>query len=467
MLIIKTPNINNPLIDFLLVNIFEGFLGVDYTKFYQNDFMSLEILFNNKKLIFDSSLIYSDRFDKFQDYKFFNKNINIVTHDILIDENLYDFIETQRSYLGGNNIIFGKNKIQTDMDLFGFIFFMLSRLEETKNTELDNHSRFMAKSSTAYKLGFLNRPIVDEYVELLWSMMKYLWPEIKKKEATTEIIVGCDVDTPFDCSSKSVSNLIRPLAGDLIKRRNLNQALTRVRRYFSFHRELEINKNLDPFYTFDYYMDVVEKAGLKATFFFIPDSKQPMNGCYDLEDKKILLLIKKITSRGHSIGLHGSYQSYSDRDILLNGKEKLYSVLNSIGISEPLIMNRQHYLRWDVKTTPDLLEEAGVDIDYSGGYADHAGFRYGTSKQFNLWSWKQKRMLNVVEQPLVIMECSIFDYQNLTYCDDTMNYLINLKKASMGYGGNFQLLWHNSYFMKPYDKNFFEMLILSKPKQII
>jgi peptidoglycan/xylan/chitin deacetylase (PgdA/CDA1 family) len=445
--------------------VFGSLLGIDFqckkNKRVNND---LEVIFpkSEKKLILKNNFSHEIFQCNPKDISFHINNYSFNLDFLRPPKILKDF-EGLPIFFGGKEIIEDSEGIIIDIDILGSIFFMLSRIEELDITKVDEHQRFSAKESIAYKLGFLDRPIVDEYVELLWSMMKYLWPELKRKEATTEIIVGCDVDTPFDCSSVSISKLIRPLVGDLIKRRNLNQALTRVRRYFSFHRELEINKNLDPFYTFDYYMDVVEKAGLKATFFFIPDSKQPMNGCYDLEDKKILLLIKKITSRGHSIGLHGSYQSYSDRDILLNGKEKLYSVLNSIGISEPLIKNRQHYLRWDVKTTPDLLEEAGVDIDYSGGYADHAGFRYGTSKEFNLWSWEQNRMLNVIEQPLVIMECSIFDYQELPYNDVTMNYLKSLKQASMNYGGNFHMLWHNSYFMRPNDKEFFEVM-LSNPE---
>jgi peptidoglycan/xylan/chitin deacetylase (PgdA/CDA1 family) len=465
MLVIEVPNENTNIFEFVFSNVFNGFLGIDYKLKKSLNLKSVLIRNLNDSngiILLSSVLLLEEKYLMIDNYKFHNYplKINLVNS---LNRDLPETILAFKTVIGDNYFELTKDGIKTNIDIFALVFFMLSRVEELDDSKLDNHGRFPATASVGYKLSFLDRPIVDEYIELLWSMMKYLWPELKRKETNTKIIVGCDVDAPFDCSSVSISKLIRPLVGDLIKRRNLNQALTRVRRYFSFHRELEINKNLDPFYTFDYYMDVVEKAGLKATFFFIPDSKQPMNGCYDLEDKKILLLIKKLTSRGHSIGLHGSYQSYSDRDILLNGKEKLYSVLNSIGISEPLIKNRQHYLRWDVKTTPDLLEEAGVDIDYSLGYADHTGFRYGTSKQFNLWSWEQNRMLNVIEQPLVIMECSIFDYQELPYNDVTMNYLKSLKQASMNYGGNFHMLWHNSYFMRPNDKEFFEV-ILSNPE---
>jgi hypothetical protein len=457
-----TKDLGRNYIKYITHVIFVSFLGIEIEVIIDQDIHNNILIStseNGKKLVLENPFSHKI----YENYRI-NNALSIDDYcfnliNLSPPQFLKDF-EGLPLFMGGLKITEEVYGIKTDVDIFGIVFFMLSRMEELDNTKLDEHQRFSAKESIAYKLGFLDRPIVDEYVELLWSMMKYLWPELKRKETVPEIIVGCDVDTPFDCSSKSISNLIRPLVGDLIKRRNLNQALNRVRRYFSFHRELEINKDIDPFYTFDYYMDVVEKAGLKATFFFIPDSSQPMNGCYNLQDEKILLLIKIITSRGHSIGLHGSYQSYNDRGILLNGIEKLYSVLNSIGVSEPLIKNRQHYLRWDVMTTPDLLEEAGVDIDYSGGYADHAGFRYGTSKQFNLWSWKQNKMLEIKEQPLVLMENSIFEYQCLPYNQLTLDSLLNLKKESLKYKGNFSFLWHNSEVIHKKQKWVFEQLLL-------
>lgn len=464
MLIIEVPTINTGIFEFVFSNIIKGFIGIDFELKKSSKYNSIKIrrLNDSNCITFLNSIILSE--DKYSDiYNYeFHKNalkinlVNSLNRDL--PENIIGF----KTLIGGNYLEVTKEGIVTNIDIFAVIFFMLSRLEELDESKLDNHGRFPAKASVAYIHGFLERPIVDEYVEFLWSMMKYLWPDLKRKKNSSEIIIGCDVDTPFDCSSKSFSNLIRPLIGDVLKRRSMKLALSRLRRFRSYHNELQINYNLDPYYTFDYYMDVVERAGLKAIFFFIPDSSQPMNGCYDLEDEKILFLLKKITSRGHSIGLHGSYQSYNDRDILLNGKEKLDSVLNSIGLSEQLVKNRQHYLRWDVKTTPEILEEVGIDIDYSGGYADHIGFRYGTSKQFNLWSWKHCKMLKVKEQPLIIMENSIFEYQCLPYNQVTLDSVLNLKREVLKYGGNFTFLWHNSNVIHKEEKWFFEKLLSDK-----
>ena len=57
---------------------------------------------------------------------------------------------------------------------------MLSRYEEYVDSSRDVHDRFPAKASLAYKEGFLDQPIINEYIELLFACMLCLWPNIKR-----------------------------------------------------------------------------------------------------------------------------------------------------------------------------------------------------------------------------------------------------------------------------------------------
>ena len=52
-----------------------------------------------------------------------------------------------------------------ELDILAASFFMLTRWEEYVNRTRDNHNRFQATASLAYKQGFLDRPIVNEYIE--------------------------------------------------------------------------------------------------------------------------------------------------------------------------------------------------------------------------------------------------------------------------------------------------------------
>jgi hypothetical protein len=209
-------NVNRSYIGYLAHVIFVSFLAFEIEVIIDQDINNNIVIStseNGKKLVLENPFSH-----KIYD----NYRINNV---LLIDDYCFDLINLSPPqfledfvglplFMGGNKISEEVYGIKTDVDILGSIFFILSRMEELDNTKLDEHHRFSAKESIAYKLGFLDRPIVDEYVELLWSMMKYLWPELKRKETTTEFIVGCDVDTPFDCSTKSISNLNRPLGGD-------------------------------------------------------------------------------------------------------------------------------------------------------------------------------------------------------------------------------------------------------------
>ncbi|HVB86732.1 MAG TPA: hypothetical protein VNK23_08740 [Candidatus Dormibacteraeota bacterium] len=55
------------------------------------------------------------------------------------------------------------DRIECTVDLLLVMLLVLSRWEESVATEHDNHGRFASKQSVAFKHGFLERPIVDEY----------------------------------------------------------------------------------------------------------------------------------------------------------------------------------------------------------------------------------------------------------------------------------------------------------------
>ncbi len=80
---------------------------------------------------------------------------------------------------GRPEIEVSEHEIRCGIDILGAIFFMLSRFEEVVLPDRDKHDRFPATASLAWNGGFLYRPIVDEYVEVLWAMMKRLWPDAK------------------------------------------------------------------------------------------------------------------------------------------------------------------------------------------------------------------------------------------------------------------------------------------------
>jgi hypothetical protein len=359
---------------------------------------------------------------------------------------------------GQPGLVKNDNHWHLNLDIFGSTFFMLSRYEELVTMSRDNHDRFPSSASVASKAGFLDRPIVNEYLEILWSCIKTQWADLVRKERKFRKLISCDVDQPFDCTVESLPSFGRALAGDLLKRKSIKDALERVRRYF--FNKLG-NYKYDKNYTFKWYMDTCEAAGVNVAFYFIPDSSEKTNGCYSLEDKKIQNLIKYIDSRGHEIGVHGSYQTYQDKEKSQSQKKLLDNTLSKLNISQKVIGNRQHYLRWDSALTPFILENSEFEYDTTGSYADMPGFKYGVCYEFSMFDFLNRKKLKIKQKPLIVMECSIIDdaYMGLGHTQETVDIMQALKAKCLKYNGDFLLLWHNSSFHNENDKNIFKKIV--------
>jgi Family of unknown function (DUF7033) len=363
-------------------------------------------------------------------------------------------------------VLFGKpeidiseNHIHLGVDIFGSAFFMLSRYEEVVLPDRDKHNRFPATASLSYKAGFLARPIIDEYVEILWAAMKHLWPGLNRKNHQGKINVTCDVDAPYDCASASLETFLRTFASDVLKRCDGKMAYTRFLNYFASKWG---NYRYDPYNTFDWFMCECERAGRKASFYFIPDNTAGViDGCYAISESRIRELLRDIDGRGHEVGVHGSYGSYQSASQIRQERNLMIEACEQAGVDSSVSGNRQHFLRWDAMQTPDYLDAVGFEYDTTGSFADVPGFRYGTSRTFTMWSWRKKEAIQIKQRPLILMESSVIGkhYMGLGYTDEAMEIMLQLKQRALAYGGDFTLLWHNSHLTCEQDRKFFKALI--------
>lgn len=361
---------------------------------------------------------------------------------------------------GSKKLHVGHNEIRCGIDIFASSFFMLARWEEHVNRKRDKHDRFLAKESLAFKHNFLYRPIVNEYIEMLKNMMLYLDKSLKFKQHHSKFFISCDVDEPFDHTVKNLQILARTCAGDLIKRKSFYECAKRIRRYI-FNKIG--NYQYDENYTFDWYMDICEKAKLQASFYFIPCNIEPGNGNYSLCDKSIQELMAKIYKRGHEIGVHGSYQTYLDKEKAYMQKKELENVLKEMNISQNVIGNRQHYLRWDSSVTPAVLEYSNFDYDSTGAYPDVVGFRYGVCYEFSMFDFINRKKLKLKQRPLIVMECSVIDeqYMHIINTNDIIDTIKGLKIKCFKYDGFFSMLWHNNNLKTLKNKSIFRDIVLN------
>lgn len=439
--------------------LFSSFLGVAYELYFDDGIGDLyRILFADKQIEFEDAF-----FAHLSQENYYQSQENIPQH-IAFGKNPFTPEKDIPILYGHDQCQFKDKRIYCGIDIFASSFFMLSRWEEYANSTRDQHNRFPASVSLAYRHGFLLRPIVNEYVEMLWNMLTKLGYDQPRKSRQFEVKVSHDIDVPYRYAFQPFYTLPRSIAGELLRRREWGAPFSMPWQYAKSRFAPE---KCDPYYTFDQIMDISEAHNLVSAFYFIADhSAGKIDGDYDIFHPRIQQLMKHIADRGHEIGVHGSYNSYNDLKQYQRELDRLKQSCQKVGIEQSCWGSRQHFLRWHSPQTPQLLNEASVDYDTTCGYADHIGFRCGTCYEFPMFDFQRKEMLSVVQRPLILMECSLLDkrYMHLPITE-ALQLGLQLKSIVEKYHGLFTLLWHNTRFLLREEVKIYKTLLSSNAKK--
>lgn len=339
-----------------------------------------------------------------------------------------------------------------DIDLFGGVFFQLTRYEEIVLGERDEHGRFPAHASLAHNEGFLRRPLANEYVELLWWALSRTFPRLRRRGRVYRQLPSHDVDWPL-MSSRGASRILKAASGDLVRRRDTTLAVNRMR---GLAARLSSNVDVDPYNTFEAIMQDSERHDLRSTFNFVAGKHDPrFDVLYSLSDPWIQRLLKRIHERGHKIGLHSSYRTFNDATLLKNEYEQLLHTCERLGIRQAEWGNRQHFLRFESPTTWTASERAGLTYDSSLGFSDHVGFRCGVCYEYPAFDLLAGQRLKLREQPLVMMDMAIVAASNGTANTNSFELLEELRQTCRRFNGDFTLLWHNSRLIARRDRQLY------------
>lgn len=401
--------------------IFQNFLGLQVEIIIDELAQGYMITFSDKKLILMDA--------------FFNKYPRLLAY--LSENNLPSVGWAVNQFIvekdipiiyGTDELEISENKIVCGIDIFASSFFMLTRWEEYVNGIRDNHERFPGVESIAYKNNFLHRPVVNEYVEMLWNMLRYLKLGGERKGRKFELVLTHDIDYLLYPKGK----YSRALLGDILKRRNLGMAQTRIK-YLLFD---------DPFERYDWLMTQGEKIGVKSHFYFMASTLiSPLGDTtYYVNKNKFKKIIADIVSRKHVIGFHPGYYSYIDENVWKSEKIALERA-----IDQPVIEGRQHYLKVKMPDTLNIWDKNDMLVDSSLGYADREGFRCGTGDEYPVFDFLNRKQMRLSERPLIVMEGTLCGGQNYSLEQSlaVCKYYIGICKK---YNSQLTLLFHNSSF---------------------
>ena len=422
-IVITIPSVNIPEVAYTFHCLLSVFLGLRYEIVIDDEACDYTITCNFQTLQIANFFFKDDRVQQLYQHDNLPSAVNFS------DIELENIQFSQVIFFGNSSWSKQESGFKWGNDIVAASFYMLTRWEETVIENKDEHNRFLAIDSLAYKNNFLHRPIVNEYVEILYHILKSFGLDQIRKVRKYTTLATHDVDRPFLWNS--TLGKIRSIGASLLIRRNKEEIKLRAQ---------NIVTGTDPFDTFDLLMDMSESIGEKAHFFFMAGGETEFDNFYQLGEQAVIDLIKRIKERNHCIGIHPSYNTYNNTEMLSSEIDAL-----KMATSMEVTASRQHYLRFDTSSTWNNLEDADVRWDSTMGYPDEAGFRSGVCYTYPLYDIYNRKQLNLLEKPLIVMDATLLRYEKLQI-EQALSRVENLQKEVHRYQGEFVFLWHNSSF---------------------
>lgn len=322
--------------------------------------------------------------------------------------------------------VFNDNSI-LPFDVLAASFYIITRYEEYLPHVSDQYNRFQPQDSILYKMETFETPIINVWAKELGEIITSKYPDIQLKKKTFKFIPTYDIDAAWAYRNKG---LFRTTAAFLRDALVFNTDEIK-RRY-----EVLTKKRIDPFDTFDYQIELQKELKLKPLYFILCGDYNTNDKNISIRNKDFQELIKHIGDYA-LVGIHPSFSSYLQKDVIKDEIKRLSEVLN-----RDVTMSRQHFLRLSLPKSYQILNELDITDDYTMGYASQAGFRAGYADTFAFFDLENDTKTKLNIHPFALMDGTMRDYLDLDVhesFDKAKKLVDEVKKVN----GTFILLWHN------------------------
>lgn len=319
-------------------------------------------------------------------------------------------------------------RFEIPFDLLAASFYLATRYEEYLPFEADEHGRFQAKDSIACKNNFIEKPIINNWVEHLKKILLAKYPELSFKKRSYQYISTFDIDVAYAYQERGA---FRTLAG--IIQNLLSGNLPQIKEKFN----VLFNRLHDPYNTFDLQCAIQDKYNLEQIYFCLVGDYAPFDKNISLENSRKLQALFKTLADSAQIGLHPSYLSNFKTKNLKIEQERLSKLLK-LNITK----SRQHYLKLSFPETYRRLLDVGISEEYSMGYADEIGFRASLCTPFCFYDLPLEQSTNLKIFPFAVMDGTLKDYMQLkpsAAIEKIKNLVDEVRKVK----GTFISVWHN------------------------
>ena len=215
---------------------------------------------------------------------------------------------------------------------------------------------------------------------------------------------------------------------------------------------LDLLPDRNPYWQFQTVMGLEDDLGVRSAWYALSERNlfadlpvrewlRPANwprylGRYRTDEPAVVEALSNLADGGWEVGLHGSYESYRDPDMLAAEKRDVEAALGSevTGI-------RQHYLNLDVPATWRAQRDLGFRYDTSLGSSTEYGFRHG---------YEPFRPFDdhFLVFPLTAMECALPDPgEDYAAARDAVDDLLAEAEREDAVAS---FLWHPRYFSRDF-----------------
>ncbi len=327
------------------------------------------------------------------------------------------------STFNGNKVFFKTAGKDFPFDIFAASFYLISRYEEYLPHEKDKYGRYAHENSFAFKEEFLQTPLINKWLIAFAAALQQHFPGIILKFPLARFQPTYDIDIAYSFLHKGLARN----TGGFLKQ----PSLQRIR--------VLLGKEKDPFDVYDWLDTLHLNHQLKPVYFFLVAKK---NGLYDkniLPSTTAMQQLIQHHAKKYTIGIHPSWQSGDDENLLLEEKTSLEEISqNTISFS------RQHYIRFNLPDGYRHLLKAGITDDYSMGYGTVNGFRASIANSFFWYDLQKETTTNLRIHPFCFMDSNCFYKQSATplkALEDVHYYSDECKKTN----GTFISIWHNQF----------------------
>ncbi|WP_035567154.1 DUF7033 domain-containing protein [Hymenobacter sp. IS2118] len=332
-------------------------------------------------------------------------------------------------------VLLGKSpgKARIGVDVISAAFYLLSGWQEYFSEARDQHGRFPYAASVQKQYSFVALPVVNYYFEVLKTAVEHvtgqvLRPKIWQEGAPFAAFVTHDIDNLRSGWKAPAKAALR--RGQLLKFGQLAwQHLTRP----------------DAWDNLEAVANTVAAYEAKSTFFILPSQQTGANGVRNADYQltpRLRRQLQTLAAQGCELALHGSIGTATDFGSLRSDWKNL-GVPKTTG-------NRFHYLSWEPRRTPGVLEaalELGIGYDTSLGFAEHFGFRNSYCHPFYPFNFQTGTGHGFLEIPLNVMDATLHHPNYLQLAPDAILPALRPMLAEVEkFGGVATILWHNDHF---------------------